>query len=174
MAKVSFTSLTPIKKVEDKIIKIEDKDIIVKQYLPVAEKAELIDYVIQSAFDQNGLLSPLRYELYFTIGLLRWYTNINFTETMLQNVEKIYDSIVYNKLDQVIKTAIPETELQQIEKMLLWAIEIVQAYSGSFAGQLRAAKMDYDDTSFDLEKIASTLQDPQQLGLVKELMTKMG
>lgn len=174
MAKIGFTSLTPIKSVEDKIVKIEDKEIVVKQYLSIKDKADLLDYVIQSTFDNDGLLSPLRYNLYFTIGLLRWYTNINFTETMLQNVEKTYDSIVINQLDEHIKAAIPEKELQTIESLLNEALISIRAYTDSFAGQLRAVRTDYDMTELDLEKITNTIQDPAQLAFVKELLTKMG
>jgi len=51
MAKVSFTSLTPIKGIEDKSVTIGDKNIVIKQYLPIKDKADLVTYIIQSAFD---------------------------------------------------------------------------------------------------------------------------
>ena len=75
MAKVSFTSITPIKSKNDINVKFGDKDVIVKQYLPIKEKAELVDYIIQSSFDERGLFSPLREAIYTTIGMLKWYTN---------------------------------------------------------------------------------------------------
>jgi len=173
MAKVSFTSLTPIKSVEDKIVKFEDKDIIVKQYLPIKDKADLVTYVIQSAFDENGLFSPVRQEIYSTIGLLRWYTNINFTDTMLINIEKTYDAIALNHVDHVL-TDINEDEYNCIMNMIDDAVVETKDYLRSFAGQLRAVQQDYNETNFDMEKIAATLQDPKQIGLVKEIMEKMG
>lgn len=174
MAKVGFTTLINIKSIEDKNVTINGKEVVVKQYLPVSEKAELLDYVIQSSFDTNGLLSPIRYNLYYKIGILRWYTNISFTEAMLQNIEKTYDAIVINGLYEDIIKYIPEKELQNIKDMISWACGITGDYISSFAGQLRATQTDYNNTTFDLEKIAETLQDPKQIGLVKELMEKMG
>jgi len=46
MAKVSFTHITPVKDIEDKKITFNDKEVIIKQYLPIKEKAELVDYVV--------------------------------------------------------------------------------------------------------------------------------
>ena len=173
MAKISFTSITPIKSIEDKIVKFEDKDVVVKQYLPIKDKADLVTYVIQSAFDENGLFSPVRQEIYVTIGLLRWYTNINFTDNMMINVEKTYDSIVLNHVNNLLDE-INEDEYNCIIDMIDDAVIETKDYLRSFAGQLRSARQDYDETNFDMEKIAETLQDPKQIGLVKEIMEKMG
>lgn len=173
MAKVSFNSITPIKSKEDRIVKFEDKDIIIRQYLPIKDKADLVTYIIQSAFDENGLFSPVRQEIYTTIGLLRWYTNINFTESMMQNIEKTYDYIQLNHLDILLEN-IDEEEYLCIGKMIDDAVIETKDYLRSFVGQLNAARTDYDKTQFDLEKVAEILQDPAQVGFVKELMQKMG
>jgi len=39
---------------------------------------------------------------------------------------------------------------------------------------MQAIKQDYNTTDMDLSKMAATLQDPSQIGLVKEIMEKMG
>ena len=173
MAKVSFTSITPIKSKDDITVKFGDKEIVVKQYLPIKEKADLVDYVIQSSFDINALFSPLRQEIYITIGMLKWYTNINFTDTMMQNVEKTYDAIILNKIDTLLEN-IPKEEYDTIYNMINNAVLETKDYARSFAGQVRAMNDDYNETAFDVEKIASTLQDQNQLGLVKDIMNKMG
>ena len=173
MAKVSFTALTPIKSVEDKIVTFGDKEIVVKQYLSIKDKADLVTYIIQSSFDNNGLFSPVRQEIYMMIGMLRWYTNINFTDTMMINVEKTFDAIILNKLDEILEY-VPEDELNIMEDMIEDAVEETKDHLRSFAGQMSMARQDYDNTNFDLEKIAETLQDPNQIGLVKEIMEKMG
>lgn len=173
MAKVSFTALTPIKGKEDKIIKFEDKNIVVKQYLPIKEKAELVDYVIQLSFDDKGLFSPLRQRIYKTVGFLKWYTDINFTDTMLINIEKTYDAILLNGLSEILDE-INDEEYNLMNAIIDEAIVETKDYIRSFAGQLNATKRDYDETNFDMEKIKETLQDPTQIGFVKEVMEKMG
>lgn len=173
MAKVSFTAITPIKSKDDITTKIGDKEIIVKAYLPIKDKADLVTYIIQSSFDTNGLFSPVRQAIYTTIGLLRWYTNINFTDTMMINVEKTYDAIILNGLEKVLEE-IPEDEYLIINDMIDDAVVETKDYLRSFAGQVNSARSDYDETNFDLNKIAEVLQDPKQIGLVKDIMEKMG
>ncbi len=173
MAKVSFTSITPIKSRDDITVTLGNKEIIVKSYLPVKEKAELVDYIIQSSFDAKGLFSPIRQAIYTTIGLLKWYTNINFTDTMLENIEKTYDTIILNNILVVIEN-IPKEEYKAINSMIVDAVIETKDYLRSFAGQLQSTTQDFNQTNFDVEKIASVLQDPNQIGFVKEVMQKMG
>ncbi len=173
MAKVSFTSITPIKSKDDIVVKFGDKDIVIKQYLPVKDKADLITYIIQSAFDENGLFSPVRQDIYTTIGLLKWYTNISFTENMMINVEKTYDSIIINNLDQLLEN-IDSDEYVTITNMIDDAVIETKDYLRSFAGQIRSSRESYDMTNIDVEKITEALQDPTQIGLVKDIMEKMG
>lgn len=173
MAKVSFTHITPVKDIEDKKITFNDKEVIIKQYLPIKEKAELVDYVVQSSFDAQGLFSPIRQNIYTTLGLLKWYTNINFTDTMMQNIEKTYDLIIINHIGDILAD-IDEEERINIQKMIIDAINEAKDYIRSFAGQLQSVQNDYDETKFDLEEITKSLEDPNKIGFVKELMEKMG
>ena len=174
MAKISFNSLISTKTVEDRVISLNDKEIIVKQYLPVKSKAELLDTVIQASFDSEGLWSPLRYRIYLLIEKVRWYTNINITDTMLKNLETTYDLFIINGIDRLIDSAVPVEELKMLDNMAREAIDAINNYSNSFAGQIKSVATDYKNTDFDLEKLMASLQDPQQVGFVKEVMEKMG
>jgi hypothetical protein len=42
-------------------------------------------------FDVDGFVSPLRFELYSKVFLIKYYTNINITDTMIDNIEKTYE-----------------------------------------------------------------------------------
>lgn len=173
MAKVSFNSITPIKSKDDIVVQFGDKDIVVKQYLPIHDKADLVDYIIQSSFDTNGLFSPIRLDIYRTIGLLRWYTNINFTDTMIKQIEKTYDAIILNGLKTLLNT-IDTAEYETIITMINDAVIETKDYLRSFAGQLQRTNQDYNIMNMDMEKISETLQDPQQIGFLREVMEKMG
>lgn len=174
MAKVSFNSLISTKTVEDRVISFNDKEIAVKQYLPVKSKAELLDTVIQASFDSEGLWSPLRYRIYLLIEKVRWYTNINITDTMLKNLENTYDLFIINGIDRLIDSNVPSDELNTLDNMAKAAIDAINNYSNSFAGQIKSVAADYKNTDFNLEKLMTSLQDPQQVGFVKEVMEKMG
>ena len=168
----SFTKITALKKIEDKIIEINNQEVIIKQYLSIKEKAELVDYVVQSSFDEKGLLNPLRQKIYTTIGIIRWYTNINLTETMLREIEKTYDLICINHIYENICDNLEE--YQVIIDFINCALKETFNHINSFAGQLQYAKTDYQNLNFDMEEMEKTLQDPNQIGFLKEVMEKMG
>ena len=167
-----FTKITPIKRGESIIVQINGEEIIIKQYLSIKDKADLVNYIVQSTFDEKGFISPLRQDIYTQIGILRWYTNINFTDNMLKDIEKTYDLICLNQLyTQVIKS-IPEYDI--ILDLINRSIQATFNHINSFAGQLQYAKTDYQNLNFDMETIEKTLQDPNQIGFLKEVMEKMG
>ena len=171
---VGLTKITPIKKKDPITVNINGQDVIIKQYLPIKDKADLMTYVIQSSFDSNGLLNPLRQEIYTVIGILRWYSNINFTDTMLKDIEKTYDIICLNNLYNQIIDNIDIEERTNLQLLLSKVIFETSAHINSFAGQLQYARTDYQNLNFDMEQIEKTLQDPNQIGFLKEVMEKMG
>jgi len=171
---VGLTKITPIKKKDPITVNINEQDIIIKQYLPIKDKADLITYVVQSSFNENGLLNPLREKIYTVIGILKWYTNINFTDTMLKEIEKTYDLIILNNIYSQVINNIDEIEIEMIKCWIKEAINSTFTHINSFAGQLQYAKTDYQNLNFDMEEMEKTLQDPNQIGFLKEVMEKMG
>lgn len=171
---VSFNKIITLKKKDPIIIQINNTDITVKQYLSIKDKADFVGYVSQNTFDEKGFYSPLRYQIYFTIGLIKFYTNINITDAMIKNIEQTYDYIILNKIDQIIISAIDKEEIESVLNFIEEAIQATQEYIQSFAGQLQAAHTNYEALNFDLEGIEKTLQDPEQIGFLKDVMEKMG
>ena len=80
MAKVSFTKLGLSKNQEVKEVKFNEQIIEVKQYLPVNDKLMLISDVINMSMGENNFANPVQVSVFTTIGILEYYTNINFTE----------------------------------------------------------------------------------------------
>lgn len=171
---VGLTKITPIKKKDPITVNINEQDIIIKQYLSIKDKADLITYVVQSSFNENGSLNPLREKIYTVIGILKWYTNINFTDTMLKEIEKTYDLIILNNIYSQVINNIDEIEIEIIKCWIIEAINSTFTHINSFAGQLQYAKTDYQNLNFDMKEMEKTLQDPNQIGFLKEVMEKMG
>ena len=62
MAKVSFTKLNKIKSIPAKTITIADAEVVVTQYLPLEEKLNLIQSVIeQSGNGEEGFYNIVKY-----------------------------------------------------------------------------------------------------------------
>lgn len=175
MAKVSFTKLNKIKSLEPIDIKIGEETISVIQYLPLEKKLAIMQNIIQQAGNnEEGFYNIVKLTVFYTIEMLRAYTNISFTEKQLEDPQKLYDIIILNKIWDTIKQSIPEDEVNYIwENTCALAREITD-YNHSALGILKLAKEDYSDLELDVNDLTNTLtQSENNLNLVKSLLTKL-
>ena len=112
--KMTFTKLgLKAKKITTNCQLNDDITLEIRNYLPVDEKAEFIQFIVNHALDDmTGCFSPVRIEVYFSIAVCKWYANITFTEKQMTEVSKTYDLLEENGvIDQIIST-IPEDEIE--------------------------------------------------------------
>ena len=76
-----MSKITSKKVIAPKLIKLGDTEIYIKQYLPIDDKAALIERVLNNSADDTGDFSPVRLKVYFALEIISTYTNINITET---------------------------------------------------------------------------------------------
>lgn len=174
MAKVSLNKITPIKKVDPITLNIGDSEIIVQQYLPIETKMAMMQDVLNAVIDDTGHINPVRMEVFFNVYLLKYYTNISITDTMLGDPSKTYDLLIMNDVLDTIIAQIPETEYADVFDFIVEASENVITYNNSVLGILRNVAADYKNTEIDIDKIGQALNDPNQLTLVKNILEKMG
>ena len=174
MAKVSFTKLG-LKKNEDVgILHINEQDVEVKQYLPINEKLELISSVINSAADENNFSNPVKENVFLTLEILYHYTNINFTDKQKEDPVKLYDLVVSSGLVNKITDLIPEEELDEVINGVAQSVKAIYTYKNSALGILESISQDYSALNLDATEIQQKLADPQNLELLKSVMTKLG
>ena len=174
MAKVSFTSITPNKQLEDKVIIINDQNISVKQYISIEDKTKFVETIINSVFDENFIISPIRFNTYFDIELIRFYTNINITDKMMENIVKTYDALKINNVAGKVRAAIPKEEYSDLMHFVMESLHEIQLYNRSFLGIINTINKDQDSTQRNVDTLFQTLNDPDQVGLVKEILDKLG
>lgn len=174
MAKIGFTKLGLKPNNEIQIIEFNEQTIEVKQYLPVEEKLELITNVLQSAHDENNFSNPIKVKVFTILEIIENYTNIGFTEKQKENPTKIYDLLIGNGLVDIIINNIPKNEYDSLILAITETIESVYKYQNSILGLLEAITTDYDTLNFDATDIQKKLSDPNTLGLLKDVMTKLG
>ena len=110
MAKVSLTKLNKIKSLEPIDIKIGEETISVVQYLPLEKKLAIMQNIIEQAGNnEEGFYNIVKLTVFYTIEMLRAYTNISFTEKQLEEPQKLYDIIVLNNIWNEFKKAIPQS-----------------------------------------------------------------
>lgn len=174
MAKVSFTKLGLSKNQEIKEVKFNEQIIEVKQYLPVNDKLMLISDVINMSMGENNFANPVQVSVFTTIGILEYYTNINFTEKQKEDPAKLYDLVISNDFASKIVDAIPEEEYEQLIDGIEDSIEAYYNYRNSVMGILDTVSHDYSNLNLDASKIQKELGDPNNMALLREVLTKLG
>lgn len=174
MAKISLSKITPIKKVEPQIITIGDQNIEVVQYLPVQEKMEMLEYILNHTIDETGFFNPTRLEVFFTLFMIKTYTNISITDKMIEEAPKTYDLLEMNGIIEKVIAAIPEQEYADILETVDKTSQHVVTHLNSFAGMMKSVLADYQATQMDVEALTKALSDPNQVGLIKDVIAKMG
>ena len=175
MAKVPFTKLGLTKNQNVEIIKWNEQDIEVKQYLPINNKLELVSNVINFAHDGNANYSnPVQVEVYTALEILYAYTNINFTEKQKEDTAKLYDLVTSSGLLATIIKAIPKEEYVSIIKGIRTSINAIYAYQNSVMGILDTVSTDYSNLNLDATTIQKQLSNPENMTLLKEVISKLG
>lgn len=174
MAKVNLTKLNKIKSLDPIDIKIGEETISVVQYLPLEKKLTVMQNIIEQAGNnEEGFYNIVKLSVFYTIEMLRVYTNISFTEKQLEDPQKLYDIIVLNNIWSEVKKAIPQSELTDIwENTCALAREITD-YNHSALGILKLMSDDYENLNFDVQEITEKLSDRTNLDLVRNLLTKL-
>ena len=174
MAKVSLTKLDLKLNKEVHVIEFNGQEIEVKQYLPVNNKLELIGNVINAAHDENNFSNPVKISVFTTLEILYAYTNINFTDKQKEDLTKLYDLAISSGLVSEIIKAIPEAEYQEILCGISDSIEAIYTYQNSVMGILDTIATDYSSLNFDATEIQKKIGDPENMALLKQVLTKLG
>ena len=175
MAKVTFNKLNLTKNTEIKNIDINENIIEVKQYLPVEEKLELISYIVNMAHDEDyNFSNPVKIEVFAGIGIIKYYTNITFTEKQLENPAKIYDLLNSNNVINNVIAAIPSNEYDEIRTGIEDTIKSIYQYQNSVLGILDTIGQDYSDLNLEADTINEKLSNPDNMKLLRDVLAKLG
>ena len=174
MSRIPFTKLGLKKKEEIKNITINDQVIEVKQYLPINDKINIITNVIENSADDNNFANPVKVEVFANLEIMYAYTNISFTDKQKGDPTKLYDLLEENGIIAEVIAAIPENEYALLLGWIDETIEAFYTYRNSVMGIMEQISEDYSNLSLDATEIQQKLADPQNLELLKSIMTKLG
>lgn len=151
----------------------------VKQYLPLDEKFKVINEVLRLVADDNNFVNVLNLRAWRNLTLIRHYTDIDLDEyfngiDIEEKCKNIYDLFFVNNLfDDVFKN-IPVNEFKLITEMVDNTVEEFYKYRNSIKGILEAVSADYSQLDLDASAIQEKLNNPENVGFLKEVMTKLG
>ena len=157
---VEFLTLKAKVNDEVKTITFEEKEIEVKQYLPLEKKIDMIQIVVQESGTGtvvNGLLADALFHLCLVFN----YSNINFSTEDREDKLALYDALDSSGLMAEIISAIPEEEYNLIRDNLVSMMDSYQAHRDSLGGFLDSIQM------FAPQKSAEILEQVQSMDLSK-------
>lgn len=157
-----------------KTVKFNEQEFEVKQYLPVGEKLELISTIVNQSIDNNNFANPARVEIFTVIEIVRAYTNISFTEKQLEDPLKLYDLIVSSGLGRLVRENMCSDEFDFIITTTDTTIDEIYSYRNSVMGILENISADYSQLNLDATEIHDKLADPENMALLKDVLTKLG
>ena len=174
MAKVPFSKLN-LKKIDKvQVVTINGLEVEVKQYLPVAEKLELIANVLNNSADDNNFANPVKTYVLSHLEIIYAYTNLSFTDKQKEDPAKLYDILETNGIIDSIILAMPSSEYDNLIEDITSTIDAYYKYKNSALGILEAATTDYKNLDLEASDIQKKIADPDNLTLLKDVITKLG
>lgn len=175
MAKLAFSKINKIKSIPNISYMFGENEIEVKQYLPLADKVQLMLAVIEQAGNnEEGFFNIVKLEAHYRIELIKAYTNITFTDKQLEDPTKIYDALILNDIWAFIEDKIPQAEREYLwSNIIEWSREITK-YNNSILGVLKSVSQDYSNLKLDVNDIQQKITDPNMLSTLKEMLDKTG
>lgn len=156
------------------LVRFKDIDITVLQYLPIEEKIEFLQYVVNSSLDDTtGCFSPIRVEVYFGLAICKWYTDIEFDD---DNISKNYDLLDSSGLLSLIMRAIPQEELEFMSDLVEQTVADICRYNNSAAGIIYniTSKSDADNLSKQIQEIMDKVNNKEGLELLSVIKDAVG
>ena len=179
MAKIPFSKLDLKVNTIEQVIhttnsKGEEVSFEVKTYLPVKDKMDLVSRIINQSTDDNGFYNPMRVKLYTTLEMVYAYTNLTFTPKQKEDPFKLYDLLVSTGLYHDITSHICAEDLEELEGSIWETIKSIYNYRNSAMGILENISADYSNLNLDATEIQSKLADPNNMALLRDVLTKLG
>lgn len=177
MAKISYNKLGITKDELNRVQTVEynDQTIEVKQYLPIAEKSELITRVLNNSVDENtGYYNLLKLDMNLGLEIVYAYSNISFTEKQKEDSMKLYDMLNASKVLNLIIGLVPDGEFYYLNKTTHEMANNIVTYRNSAMGIMEAISADYSNLDLDATDIQKKLNDPDNMALLKDVLTKLG
>lgn len=156
-----------------KTITLGNCDIEVRQYLPVNEKINFLQFIVENTIDQEtGTFSPIRVNVYYSLAILKFYCGLDFSED--DNIEEIYDILEYNGIFDSIFNNINDDEKNYIFELVEETIEDIDKYNSSAAGIIKSMAANSEQLSSSIDTIMGQIQNKEGLELLDQIKNVVG
>ena len=174
MAKVAFGKLQLTKNNKVETFDFNGQTIEVKQYLPLDEKTQMFERIINNSADDKGFYNITKVNFWLKLNVLFSYTNISFTDKQKEDLFKLYDLVEGSGLMKLILNHMDPDELKDITDTIWDTIKNLYKYANSALGIMQALVTDYDNLNLEASDIQSKIADPENLNLIRDVLSKLG
>lgn len=114
-------------------MKINDTEVTVKRYLPLVEKVDFSQMLVQQAKDQRGILNEVALNALFQLYLVIYYTDYEFSEEELADHFALYDKLYKDNVIAEVMNAIPNQEYENLYRDINRQIAREEFFANSLA-----------------------------------------
>lgn len=143
----------------------------VKTFVPLEEQNELILDVINGSSGDNRYYNPVQLDALLPVFMLFHYTDIEFTEEEKEDPIAIYNALEPTGLLDVMRE-LPNYNF--LSNSMYKMIDMLYGYQNSAVGILEALTFQASQTDSNLTEIVEKLSDKENLGLLRDVLTKLG
>lgn len=142
----------------------------VRTYLPIEELGELVQNIVNYSVDDKGYYNPMKIHMFTTVETFFACAEIKLTEKQRENYTKLYDELT----DSEIYRFVPMSIYQQVTGYVSEVIRAIYEYKNSVYGIMDSLANDYKQLGESADDIQKKLSDPDNLTLVREVLSKLG
>lgn len=175
MAKLSYSKLNLNKHRSEPIVRQwgegeDEVSFTVRTYLPIEEMGEVVQNIVNYSVDDKGYYNPIKIHMFTTVETFFACADIKLTDKQRENYVKLYDEIT----DSEIYRYAPMEIYQQVSGYVGEVIRSIYEYKNSVYGIMDAMANDYKQLGESTDDIQKKLSDPDNLTLVREVLSKLG
>lgn len=153
----------------------DDKEILIKTWLPTHELLQLISRIVNKSVDEHDYCNPCRVKIVREVEIVLTCSNIEVPDYEDADICEIYDYLYANKIIEAVADATRATGLwDMVTDSVNEVVDSVYKYSNSARGIIRGITTDLENVQFDAEEIQEKLGNPENLALLKDILTKLG
>lgn len=150
MSKISLETLNLNNNSNYKIVNVNNNEVKVKSYLPINDKINLVEEVIEKSLVQDAVYcNPILLKVMFELSVISYYSDINVGDLYEVNIMELYDLIKPNRVFEEVLSAIPKQEYEDLYDCLVSCRDTVEMENGSIINLIKAG----------MDKMSSIIED---------------
>ena len=158
---MNFTNLNLTLPSETNTLTINDQQIKILKYLPISDKADLIEIALQKSEMENHLYNETLLDAYFALNIIYLYTDIEFSDEDRKDELALYDLLESNGVIDAVVANMEEDEYTGLVDTLALEREARVNYRTTAAAAIQSFIQDLPRNAAAAQEIVSSFN-PEQ------------